>query len=161
MPRDYQPTSPAIDLASPTLTSLPQGVINASEFKAANRANGHPYDDPFYIPPSGSDTPKPGILLKVENITDMKLYTIPPSLSMSCSCTNPKLQVIGQFPYHATFCGLISLAVGVFLGLLGVMGLVAWATGKSSSLSESKATLVLSQSARSILCGPQMLCKRR
>ncbi|KAK3072763.1 hypothetical protein LTR53_006225 [Teratosphaeriaceae sp. CCFEE 6253] len=58
----------------------------ALQFERSNNAGSLTQDDPFYLVPDHydvDDLPPPGTILKVEEHTNLSLYTIPSSISMS------------------------------------------------------------------------------
>ena len=63
-----------------------RSVEVALRYERTNNAGGPTQDDPFYDLPASfdpSNPPRPGTVLKVEEYTNLTLYTMPMSLSMS------------------------------------------------------------------------------
>jgi pimeloyl-ACP methyl ester carboxylesterase len=97
--RSYQQLEPQTDLWNATF-QLSEAQINvanishetarnveiALRYERTNNAGGPMQGDPFYDLPASYDAsnpPPPGTILKVEEYTNLTLYTIPMSLSMS------------------------------------------------------------------------------
>lgn len=71
-------------IASAGLNSTVAHNFNiAARFEQTNWATGSVDRDPFYDAPSGCEEKAPGSLLKVEEVTNTSLYTLPPNVALS------------------------------------------------------------------------------
>ena len=62
---------------------LAEAVETTVRFEQSNWAGGSVFDGDFYTVPPNASALTPGSLIKVEQTTNISLYTIPPSLSLS------------------------------------------------------------------------------
>ena len=64
-------------------TSLPKATLEALEFEKQQWATGSVLEDPFYSVDASQSNVGPGALLKVEELSDTSLFTLPPATALS------------------------------------------------------------------------------
>ena len=64
-------------------SSLADAVDTTVQYERSQWAGGSVLDDDFYTAPANASTAAPGSILKVEQVTNITLYTLPPGLALS------------------------------------------------------------------------------
>lgn len=106
-------------------------LTGAHKFEQSYKVYQSISDDPFYIAPANSSAAPAGTLLKVEKETNMSLYTLPPSLSLSRFMYQSKTSNAALVPVSGFI--LWPYAARPFHGGIPV---VAWAHGTSGTAPE-------------------------
>lgn len=120
-----------------------QAAQIAASFERSNWATGSVFTDPFYKLPDNASQAAPGDVLKVEQITNASLYTMPPNVALS------------RFEYQTEDLNGTSIPASAFVlwpwsarkfpNITGIP-IIAWAHGTSGSPTECAPSHVVSPS---------------